>query len=124
VAEWRVPKIVGEAERFGEILVEPERPSHRPPDLGDFQAMRQPNPIMIRIRCDEDLGLVPETTESDRVDDPVAVALENIAGAARAIVGFRMGSAPRTRGSGGECRRKAHWPGSLVTGWSGSLVQL
>jgi hypothetical protein len=50
------------------------------------------------------------------MDDPVAVSLGNVAGPAGAIVAFWMRAAARIRGMGGKRRRKAHWPGSLVTG--------
>jgi hypothetical protein len=54
-----VAEIVREAERFGEILVEAERPSDCPADLRDFEAVRQPDAIMVSVGSNEDLGLVP-----------------------------------------------------------------
>jgi hypothetical protein len=83
MAEGRVADVVGEAERLGEILVEPQRPGDRAADLRDFQAVGQADPEMVAVGRDEDLRLVAEAPERDRVDDPVAVALEGVARPAR-----------------------------------------
>jgi hypothetical protein len=50
---------------------------------------------MIAVGGDEDLSLVAEAAESDGVNDPVAVALENVARATRALVRFGMEAAAR-----------------------------
>jgi hypothetical protein len=55
--------------------------------------MRQPNPEMVAVGRNEYLRLVPQPAEGHRVHDPVAVALEDIAGAARSLVGLRMQAA-------------------------------
>jgi hypothetical protein len=75
MAEGRMADIVGEAERFGQVLVEPERAGDGPPDLRDLQAVGQADAIMVAVGRDEDLGLVPEPPERDGMDDQVAVAL-------------------------------------------------
>ncbi len=85
VAERRVAEIVGEAQRLGQILVEPERPGDRPADLGDFDAVGEPDPEMVAVGRDEDLGLVAQAAEGDRMDDPVAVALKDVARARAAL---------------------------------------
>ena len=79
MAEWRVAEVVGEAQGLGQILIEAERAGDRPADLRDLDAVRQADPEMIAIGRDEHLGLVAQATESDRMDDPVAVALEDVA---------------------------------------------
>jgi hypothetical protein len=86
-------EIVRKAQHLGEILVEPERPSDRSPDLSDFKAVRQPHPVMVAVGRDEHLRLVAEAPERDGMDDPVAVALENVAGAAWAAIKFGMKAA-------------------------------
>jgi hypothetical protein len=48
---------------------------------------------MIAVRSDEHLGLVAQATERDRVDQPVAIALEYVTRPARAEVGFGVKSA-------------------------------
>ena len=79
MAEGRMADIVGEAERLGQILVEAERAGHGPADLRDFEAVGQADPEMVAVGRDEDLGLVAQAPERDRMDDPVAVALEGVA---------------------------------------------
>jgi len=108
MAERRMAEIVRETERLGEILIEAERPGHSPPDLRDFEAVREPDAIMVAVGSDEHLCLVAETAEGDRMDQPVAVTLENVARAARARIGFRMEPAARCVRSSGEPGRKRH----------------
>jgi hypothetical protein len=48
---------------------------------------------MISVRRNEDLRLVTKAAEGDAVDDAVAVALENVARAARAGALFGMKAA-------------------------------
>jgi hypothetical protein len=88
VAERRVPKIVRQAQSLGQVLVEAERAGHGPADLGDLEAMRQADAVMVAVGGDEDLRLVAQAAEGDRVDDAVAVALEDVPRAARAGVAF------------------------------------
>jgi hypothetical protein len=97
VAEGRMAKVVGEAEGFGQVLVEAERPRDGPPDLRDLEAVGEPDAEMIAVGRDEDLRLVAKAAEGDRMDDPVAVALEDVAGPARAMVALRMEAAARPR---------------------------
>ena len=90
MAERRMAEVVGEAQRLGQILVEAERAGDGPADLRDFEAVGQADPEMVAVGSDEHLGLVAQAAEGDRVDDPVAVALEDVARATRAGVMFRM----------------------------------
>ena len=96
MAERRMAEVVGEAQRLGQILVEAERAGHGPADLRDFEAVGQADPEMVAVGRDEHLGLVAQAAEGDRMDDPVAVALEDVARAARAGVGFGMKAAARS----------------------------
>ena len=95
--------IVGEAERLGQILVEAERARDGPADLRDFEAVGEPDPEMIAVGRDEDLGLVPQPAERDRMDDPVAVALE---GVARAPVGALVFGVPAAAAPAGSAARR------------------
>ena len=95
MAEGRMAEIVGEAQSFGQVLVQAKRASDRPPDLGDFEAVGQADPEMVAVGGDEYLGLVAKAAEGNRMDDPVAVALESVAWAAGAGIGFRMNPAAR-----------------------------
>ncbi len=77
MAEGRMADIVREALRLDQILVEPERARDGARDLRDFEAVGQADAIMIAIGRDEHLRLVPQPPERDRMDDPVAIALEH-----------------------------------------------
>ena len=124
MAEGRMAKVVREAQSFGQILVEAERARHRAADLRHLEAVGQANPEMIAVRGNEHLGLVAQATKSNRVDQAVAIPLENVARAARAGVAFRMKAAARSRGMCGERRRKAHSTGSGAILSAGELVNL
>ena len=94
--EWRVAKVVGQAQRLGQILVEPQRARHRSPNLRDFDRMGQPNTEMVAVGGDEHLGFVAQAAEGDRVDDPVPIALEGVARTARAVDALGEGPAARS----------------------------
>ncbi len=76
VAERRVAKIMRERKRFGEIVIEAERPGQRTRDLTDFERMGEPGAEMIALMRDEDLGLMGQPAEGRAMDDTVAIALE------------------------------------------------
>ena len=109
MAERRMAKVVGEAQRLGQILVEAERPGDGAADLRDFEAVGQADAEMIAVGRDEHLGLVAQAAEGDRMDDPVAVALEDVARAARAVICFVMEPAARLSRAGGN-----RWRASLI----------
>ena len=94
---------------FGQILVEPERAGHRPADLRDFDAVSQANPEMIAVGGDEHLGLVAQAAEGDRVDDPVPIALEGIARAARPVGALGVGPAARSHWLRGKVIQQDHF---------------
>ena len=83
MAERRVTEIMGKAQRLGQILIKAERAGHGAADLRDFDRMCQADPEMVAVGGDEHLGLVAQAAEGDRMDDAVAVALEDVARAAR-----------------------------------------
>ena len=58
MAEGRVAEIVGERQRLGEILVEPERPGERAGDLRHLDRVGQPGAVVVALVRDEDLRLV------------------------------------------------------------------
>src|SRR5213082_3326252 len=90
-------EVVGEAQSFGEVLIEAECPGDGAADLRHFDAVREAHSKMVAVGGNEHLGFVPETAERDRVDDPVAVALENVARTARAGIGLSVQAAARSR---------------------------
>ena len=65
-----------ECHAFREILVELQGAGERAGDLRDLDRMRQPRPVMIAIRPDEDLRLVLQTPKGRCVDNAVTVTLE------------------------------------------------
>ena len=89
MAERRVAEVVGQRQRLGQILVEAERAGQRPGDLGHFQGVGQPGPVVVALMEHEDLCLVLEAAERGRMDDPVGIAPERVAAGA-----FRLGMQP------------------------------
>ena len=86
VAERRMPEVVAEPDRLGQILVQAQRPRDAARDPGRLERVGHPGAEVVAVRVDEDLRLVPEPAERLRVDDPVAVALERRPQAARLLL--------------------------------------
>ena len=95
MAEAGVAEVVGKGQRLGQILVEAKDARDRAGDLGDFERMGEPRPVVIALVIDEDLGLVFQPPERPAMDDAVAVALKRRAGAA-----FGLGMEAAARGGG------------------------
>ncbi len=76
MAERRVPQIVTEGDRLGELLVEPEHLRNAPGDLRHLERMREARSIMIARRRKKHLGLVLQAPERLAVDHAIAIALE------------------------------------------------
>ena len=114
--------VVGEAERLGQVLVEPERAGNGPADLRDFEAVGEADAEMVAVGRDEHLGLVPEATKRDRMDDAVTVALEGVARSA-GDSGFLPVQASARAGGIGRVRRKSHRVWRRCISWPASLVQ-
>ena len=86
VAERRVPEIVAERDRLGQLLVQPQHLGDRARDLRHLERVREPRAVVIAGRREEHLRLVLQPAERLAVDDAVAIALER-----RADVVFRLG---------------------------------
>src|SRR5262245_53953990 len=89
MAERRMPEIVPERKRLGEVLVEAQRAGERAGDLGDLERMGEAGAKVVALMKDENLGLVGEAPECRRMDDAVAVAPEIVASRTR-----RLGAPP------------------------------
>src|SRR5262249_45640982 len=76
VAEWGMPDVVNESNRLRKVFVEVEEPRDGTGDLGSFQCVRQPGPVVIALVVDENLCLVLEPAKRPAVDDPIPVPLE------------------------------------------------
>ena len=99
--ERRVPEVVGQRHRLGQILVERQVTRRRARDLRDLQRVRQPRAVVVPLVRDEDLRLVLEPPERRRVQDAVAVAL--VGRAVGALV-LRHGPSPAVGGVAGPRR--------------------
>ena len=96
VPEGRVPHVVPEADRLGEVLVQAQRPGDHARDRRRLERVRHARAVVVAIGVDEDLRLPLQPPERLRVDDAVAVALELGAHAARLLGSSR----PASRASG------------------------
>ena len=94
VTERRMPEIVPEPDRLGQVLVEAQGAGDGTRDLGDLERVREPSSVVVAAWQHEHLGLVAQPPERLAVDDPVAVALERSAQTAvvlRALPQRRVG---------------------------------
>jgi hypothetical protein len=98
MTEWRMAEIVGERQRFGEVLVQSECTRERTGNLRDLKRVRQSRAIVIALVIDEDLRFVRQPAKGSGVDDSVAVAPEGIAARACRLI---VAPAPALRRIGG-----------------------
>ena len=75
MTERWVADVMRQRQPFGQILIQPQRACDHPGDLRNFKAVGQSDAVMIAIGSDEHLGLVAQTAEGDRMNNPVAVTL-------------------------------------------------
>ena len=104
MAEGRMPEIVRQRQRLGEVLVHPENTADRARNLRHLQAVGETRPVVIPLVIDEDLRLVLEPAERRAVDDAVAVALE---GRPRAAFRFWVETPAAPLGKRGVSRSRA-----------------
>jgi hypothetical protein len=102
VTEGRVPQVVGEDHGLRQLLVETQRPGDGARDLPRLQGVGEPVPVVVAFVEHEDLGLVLQTPEGPRVDDPIAVSLK--AGAV-GVLRLRRQPPARLRALHGEGRQ-------------------
>ena len=79
MAKRRMADVVGQAQCLGQVFVQPQGAGNDPADLGHFKTVGQADAVMVAVRRDEHLGLVAQAAEGDRMNHPVAVALEGAA---------------------------------------------
>jgi hypothetical protein len=108
MSERRMAEIVRQAKRLGKIFVEAKRARHRPANLSNFDTVGEADAEMVAVRRHENLRLVPQAPESDGMNDPVAVALEDVARTARGRVRLAMETAARRRRLRRDAWRKLH----------------
>ena len=110
VAERRMAEIMGQRQRFREVLVQPELPGQRASDLRHLQRMGQPGAVVVALVEHEDLGLVLQAAERGGVDHPVAIPPERAAGPARRLHDQPAAAAVGVAGIGrtGGCHSDGH----------------
>jgi hypothetical protein len=74
--ERGVARVVSQADRLRQILVQPERPGDNSGDTGGFEGVRHARPVVVAGGIDEDLRLALQTPERLRVQDAVTVPLK------------------------------------------------
>src|SRR3546814_3248685 len=93
MAEGRMADVMRQAQRFGQVFVEAQRPRRRAADLRHLQAVGQADAEMIAVGRHEHLRLVAQAAEGDAVDDAVAVPLEHVAWPPHLPAGFGVEAA-------------------------------
>src|SRR5919106_3563868 len=76
VSERRVPDVVTERDRLGQLLVQPKHLCDGARDLGDLQRVGEPRAVVVAGGREEDLCLVFQAAERLAVDDAIAIVLE------------------------------------------------
>src|SRR3989442_508052 len=76
MAEWRMPQVVRQSNRFHEIAVHHERRRNAPRNLRHLKRVRQASAVQIALRDNEYLRLVLQPAERRGVQHAVSVALE------------------------------------------------
>src|SRR5258706_12549354 len=76
VAERRMAEVVGQGQRFREVLVKTELPGQGAGELRHFERGGEPGAVMIAFVEHEDLGFVLQASEGGGMNHPVAVAPE------------------------------------------------
>ena len=77
MAKGGMPQIMGQTDRLGQILVEPQGPGNGAGDLRNLQCMSQPGPVQIAFRREKHLRFLLEAAEGLAVQHPVTVSLEH-----------------------------------------------
>ena len=76
VAEGGVAQVVPQGGGFRQVLVQVQRPGHRPGQAADLQRVGQTGAVMVPLRLQKHLGLVLQAAEGLGVGDPVNIPLK------------------------------------------------
>ena len=76
MSERRMPQVMHERYRLGQVFVEAKVPGYRAAYLGDLDSMCESRAKVIGFVRDKHLSLVFQSAEGGGVDDAVAVALK------------------------------------------------
>ena len=122
MAERRVADIMRQRQRFGQVLVESQCARHCPRNLRNLKAVGQADAEMIAIGRDEHLRLMPQAAKADRMDDPVAVALERGSRTTQFAERFEVEPTPAERRVTGISSARDHFDASFTTSCPASLL--
>ena len=76
VSKGRMPQVMCQADRLGQVLACSQGACHAAPDLCDLQCVCEACAVVITFIIDEYLRLIFEAAEGGRMQDSVTVALE------------------------------------------------
>ena len=77
MSERGVTHIMGQANRLGQVLVEPQRPRHGPAHLRDVNRVSHSGDEVVAVRVEEHLGLVLQPSKCLAVSDSIPISLED-----------------------------------------------
>src|SRR5450631_3180503 len=77
MTERRVAEVVPHDDRLGERFIEAERAGHRAGDLRHLERMRDARAVVIPLGGEKDLRLAGQAPERLRVNDAIAIVLED-----------------------------------------------
>jgi hypothetical protein len=80
MSERRMAEVMSERQRLGEVFIQAQGARKRPGDLHNFERMRESRTVVVTFVIDEHLRFMGQPAERSRVDNPVAIAAERIAG--------------------------------------------
>ena len=80
MSERRMAEVMSERQRLGEVFIQAQGARERPGDLHNFERMRKSRTVVVTFVIDEHLRFMGQPPERSRVDNPVAIAAERIAG--------------------------------------------
>ena len=89
MAKRRVPQVMAQSQRFGQILIQPQYPRDGACDLRHFQRMGQPSAVIITLMINKNLCFILQTPKGSAVNNPIPVPLIRRAGQA-----FRLRKQP------------------------------
>src|SRR3546814_16635027 len=98
MAKRGVANVMGEAKRLGQIFIKSQHTSDRAPDLRHFQAVGQADTIMVAVRGNEELRLMPKAPEADGMNDAIAAPRKCVARSEESRVGKEGVSTGRSWG--------------------------
>src|SRR3546814_18188240 len=82
MAKRGVANVMGEAKRPGQIFIKSQHTTDRAPDLRHYQAVGQADTIMVAVRGNEALRLMPNAPKDDGTNTSTALAIKGAPGTA------------------------------------------